>query len=408
VSAPAAQQTGLSDLVDRAGAQLMILRRTLDEATALGNAARRESDALATRLCESQRSREQIEERIRQAGSALAVLDRAGETVRALEDVVGRLRGVREAMADEMERRLEVQRRAFDQQLEQIARVHEQRIERQERVWTDRLARLESLMNERFAEAQQEMPARIELLRDAAVVEIEQACQRLHEAGGNAERACDQAERRAREHAERLGAALDRQNAQTDARISLAIDSAQERLTELERLAQRSGQALKERVEELGRHATEALGIDPRSLGHQNGWRDNAAPGSLAEVVLHAEGVLHSMGRAVGQLGSAVAGAQTTIERITGSADEVAQRMERGLARSDSRALLLEKCMQDATRQAEELMQAAKGLRELIEQGRKAGGETVAVTTLDERAGRIGPEAGAKPGDQTSPKSAAA
>lgn len=299
---PAAPQLGLADLVDRASVQLMILRRTLDEATALGNAARLERDALGTQLVQSQQAKAELDASVERSGAAISVLDRASESVRSLEEVLGRIRGLREAVARQLDEHARQQREAM-----------ETRLARAEQEWAARLARLESLVGERIRDAERDLPARVGQVESAAVVEIERARQELRTHAAEADRAAEESARRLKAEHDRLGAALDRQCAQAQARVSLLVDQAQEKLSD----AERRGEAL------------------ARSAGEQ-------------------------------------------VRRLDGAnerAGDAAAVLEDALTRSDGRALLLERCMTDATRQAESMLVVARDLTKLIDQAdRSAAG----------------------------------
>lgn len=302
-SAGTSREAGLADLVDRASAQLMIIRRTLDEASTLGNAARRESETLSSRIGQARQASESLQDNLKQTASALRVLDRAADSVRALEDVLGRIRALREALADQVEQAAAAQNEAI-----------EARFARTEREWTARITRLESLMNERLGEAERTIPARMSLIESAAIVEIERAKQDLLTRAGEVERANDDAARKARAEHDRLNAALERQAAQAQARVSLLVDRAQEQLGDAERRAETLAAAGKDRARE--------------------------------------------------------------IDALTVRAEQCSVDLEHMLEKSDGRALLLERCMTDATRQAESMMIVARDLSQLLERG---GGAAASV-----------------------------
>ncbi len=169
-------------------------------------------------------------------------------------------------------------------------------------------------MNGRLGEAERTIPERMKSLESAAVIEIERAKQDLLTRAGEVERASDAAARAARAEHDRLNAALERQAAQAQARVSLLVDHAQEQLTEAERRAEALAAARRDRARE----------IDALSLRAE----------------------------------------QRSID------------LEQMLEKSDGRALLLERCMTDATRQAESMMIVARDLSQLIERG---GGATSSV-----------------------------
>lgn len=367
---------GLSELVDRASAQLMILRRTLEEATALGNAARRESDGIATQIVHAQRSREQIEERIRQAGTALSVMDRAGETVKTLEDVVARIRGVREAMQSEMERRLESQRQAFDARIEQMTHELAERLERQEEEWVGRFGRLEALMDGRFGEVERAIPVRIAEVRDRAMEQISLAAESARAKGDG------------------MVAELDRRSAQAEARANIVLDAAQERVMDLERAAERTGESVREQIEDLKRCATGLMGVNGNAIGEADAWRGHAPVGSMGALVLRAETVMQSASRATERLESATRDAETITAKAVGESTGIATRLEAALTKSDGRSLLLEKCMEDATSQAESMMVVARDLGALIERAHAVAGapaiETARSVKARKGAGREG------------------
>ena len=361
----------LAELVDRASAQMMILRRTLDEAQVLGNAARRASDDLASNLAHVQQAQSEIDARMGRAAAGLRVLDSARETLHALDEVVSRIRTVKDGLGQEFDNRLREQASRFERHIEELGREWAARLERQHEAWTQRLSRLERLVNERFEEAERELPSRVELLKSSSIVEIEQACEEVRAAAGAAEKSADGALRAARAESDRIAAGLERLASQAQARASLALDSAQERVQELEQRSAQIEAGTRQRLNEMAHEAATTLGVEVRSLSSEQGWRDRPRPGSLAELVLQAEGTLHELRKSGDQARQALATAREQWGTLDASARQAAAEVREALGRSEGRVLLLQSCIEQATRQAEDMMLAARSLGALVDCSRR-------------------------------------
>ena len=119
----------LSDMVDRAGAQLLILRRTLDEASAVNRQSRQRAGELTQRLEAEQELVAEIDERLAAAEGASGTLDKAARTLRALEQLVGQIRGASAAIEQRVSTKLAEQGAAFERRIAEMSAKFEARLD---------------------------------------------------------------------------------------------------------------------------------------------------------------------------------------------------------------------------------------------------------------------------------------
>lgn len=270
--------TALRDLADRAGVQVAVLRATLDEAVRLDRAIDAKSDDITRRLEQAGRFEREMDRRLEAAGRSVGVLDHAAAALAGLDRVITELRGTRADAEEAFRRELAAQEARFRQQLaEQEARIT-RLIEQQAETTAARLQERTEAFASRLAEVSH------------------QAATSLTEAQANGDRARDEAARAASDigvrisaEADRLGAALERQAAQVQARVAVTIDDAAERIADLERTGASVGAAAIERLEEVCERAASVLGYDPRKVW--TGAEPDVAPrrDSLADLADRAE-----------------------------------------------------------------------------------------------------------------------
>ncbi|MBX3385367.1 MAG: hypothetical protein KF768_02220 [Phycisphaeraceae bacterium] len=301
------ERSELANLVEEAGARLLVLRRTLDEAVSVTAAAKREVGGLA---------------------GALGTLDRASEAIGVLEDVLGRIGSLRDALAADFDRRLDRHKRKFEEVISELN------------------ARTEA----RVARVEEALSRRVDAVEAQGILEIEQAAERLREKSTTAAARAAEAEANSAAAWQRAGAEIDRRSAQAQARTAVLLDSAREELAEMERRAQRIAEAGAHGLRELGERAASLVGAEEGI-----DWRKSARPGSLAEVVRHAEEVLTTLQSVSGRAREASLAAEEAEARLTEVVD-----------RSEGRSALLERCMADATKHAEDMALSARRLSELL------------------------------------------
>lgn len=362
----------LADLVDQAAAQLFVLRRTLDEAVSLTSAIHRESSTLTASVALGQTTKHELAERLAQAGAALGTLDRAADGIAALEDVLGRIGSLRDALAADFDRRLERHKQEFESRLARMDHDFKaacaKHAERAESIVAELSARLEA----RVDRAEDALSRRIDAAEAQSTLEIEQAAERLRDHADRAQRCAAEAEAASAAAWNKAAAEIDRRAAQAQARTTLLLDSAQEQLTDLERRAARLHESGEQALRQLGTRASTLLGADPAAVQAGSAdWRRNPAPGTLADLVSHAESVLTTLQQASGKARDVAAAAETSAEQLAARLHDLQSRLDEALARTDGRSALLERCMDDATRHAEDMALVAKNLSALLDRAQR-------------------------------------
>lgn len=378
----------LVDMIDRASTQLVILRRAIDEATSADRIVRRHNAELAQRLQQGQRFSAEMDERLAAAGKAASVLERAGATLKALEAVVEQMRAAHESVSRGLEQRLarqraEIERTMADQQQAFAARLNlaQQEFEQRMAAMSQRFEEIMSHAGRTAEDARNEFAARIERQRTDIDAQVEQAC-----------------------------ASADRHAAQVQARVSLVLDGATDRLNLLEQQGERIGISAQQHIDDLCAKAAGVLGHDPRS--------DFATPprsGSLAHAVARAEEIVQhvddsairigamrtSAESIMSQLSETIRQAEVACEGVAPKLNEMQTRVSAAMAASEaaradlaSAATALqaagERCEANSTllsRQREDLASMSEAGRYHVEQARTAQQSLErAITTADERA----------------------
>lgn len=249
----------LSELVDKAGAQLIVLRRSLDEAVASDRVVRQHLADLTQRLQQGQRFATEFDRRLTESGRAASVLEKAASTLRGLEGVVEQLRSSQAQLEQRMQQRLAEQAEAF----------------------AKRMLELESTFQSRL----EEMQTRVQDAARASEAQAEQMRQ-------DAERRIELSRTAITERADALMAQVDRHAAQAQARVSLILDGASDRLAVMEEQAEHLGGSSRQRLDELCAQAVELLGHDPRRDGPAPA---DPVPGSLAHAVTQARELIDTV-----------------------------------------------------------------------------------------------------------------
>jgi chromosome segregation ATPase len=332
----------LGDLVDKAGAQLIVLRRTLEEATASDRVVRQHMADLTQRIQQGQRFGAEFDRRLAESGKAAGVLEKAAATLRGLESVVEQLRSSQGALEQRMQQRLNEQAESF----------------------ASRLMELETTFESRLAE----MRARCEEMTRGVMSEVDRA---NAETKQRAETVRAEIEGRA----DMMMAQVDRHAAQAQARVSLILDGASDRLATMEEQAERLGGASRERLDELCARAVQLLGHDPRESA---GCGREPAPGSLAHAVEHARELIESVDDAGVRIGAIKSDASAAVERLEAARREVEGVIERMQPVQDELATKIEATLRQARESDETLRRAS-------EQQRLA---TEAATSASERLSR--------------------
>lgn len=269
----------LGDLVDQAQAQLVILRKTLDEAAASDRVVRQHVSELVQRLQQGQRFSAEIDKRIESAGIAAGILEKAALTLRGLEAVVDQIRSSQARLDEQIQSRLALQAETFAKRLIEM----DERVER-------RIGELEARHADLLSRAEQ------------ATAAIEQKVGTT----------VDAAQRDLEIRADQLVAAVDRHAAQAQARVSLILDGASDRLGVMEQQALALGGRSFDQLETLCRQAVDVLGYDPRTAG----TNPSPATGSLSHAVRSANEVIEDANQAGLRIGALQNGARAMIEEL--------------------------------------------------------------------------------------------
>lgn len=256
----------LSDMVDRASAQLVILRRTLDEASRVAQTTRQQSAEIARRLEQGRGFTAEFDLRLASANESAGLLGKAVETLRGLEQLASQIRGMSSALEERMSARLQEQEAAFER----------------------RLIALSAQCEERLTQVQNRQ----------ATIDHE-----IAEMGRGIDRSL-------KLESDRLSAEIDRRSAQVQARVSLMLDSASDRVQTMEAQVERLGGVVTERVNTLCQQAAFVLGNDPR-----NPTQGEPKAGSLSERLLALDEKLRHADDATLRLSATLSQSAIAVER---------------------------------------------------------------------------------------------
>lgn len=351
-------QLPLSDMIDRASAQVVMLRRAVEDAAGADRIVRQNAAELAQRLAQGQRFAADFDQRLIQAGQAASVLDKAVLALKSLESVVEQMRAANDTVSRSMNARLRETEQRFEQRL-----------------------------------------ADMQASFDAAIARVQSQV--------------TESRKGIEQHAEQVCATVDRHAAQAQARVSIILDSASDRLQTMEDQLERLGGETMTAVHDLCGRAATLLGHDPRT-----GTTGQAlAAGSLAAAVRDADDAINECNSAVLRVAVAKQDALATtesinqathaarqieltrsplIEQLRTSMDEAisgAERARQGLVevtksqeaaivRSDEASALL-------ARQREDLKAIAEATRYHIDQARTAQNTLEAITLKADDTGQV-------------------
>lgn len=325
-SQPAVEQT-LSELLDRARSQVLLLRRALDEAATLERGSITRAADLTQRLELGKRMGAEFDQRLEAAHKAAGVLPQAASALRGLEALVEQMR----AMQSGAEQRFAAQVAEAQARVERSLMDELEKTRSQMRVRCEEFAgafrgeldgaseRLRGVVDE-YEQRLRDQEERFETrLRDmsARIAEsegnVENAHQRLadHIAG-----AWGGIEKRLLVESDRLSSEIDRKSAGVQARLSLILDSAAERVDILDSQGSRLSGDIEGRVQSMCDRAARLLGLSTLSAsGEPVVEGDEPRQGSLLAALDEARVVL-----------STADGAATRLSLLVQRADEATQR----------------------------------------------------------------------------------
>jgi hypothetical protein len=324
----------LSDLVDRASAQVVILRKAVDEAAGADRAVRAHNAELAQRLSQGQRFAAELDQRIARAGQAAGIVEKAAGALKALESAVTQVRAAQDAVT-----------RSFDTKLAEQERMLEERLARQESLFEQRMARQQEVFERRIGE----LSAHFEETISHAMSDSEQA----REA---AEQTLAEHRRAIVDQVEQICAAADRQVAQVQARSSLIVDGISDRIDVLNQQSQRIGTDAQEHLDTICQRAAVILGHDPRS-----DFTSEPRIGSLADAAARADALVLGVDEAAIRIAALRDDAESVLRRLTEASCAASQlllerqphldALRTSLDQASAQAATMQQTLEDALRQ---------------------------------------------------------
>lgn len=387
----------LSDIVDRASAQLVILRKAVEEAASADRTVRQHTVELVQRVQQGQRFAAELDQRLAAAGSAAGLLEKAAGALTSLERVLEQMRTAHVAVSKAIDQRLEKQQQEFDRALADQRARFEQRLAATEAV-LDRLA--------------QDHQLRIDQALASAEARTQGLAARVGSFAEDAERVIEERRRGIHQQVDQMVAGADRHAAQVQARVSIVLDGASERLDLLEQQGKRLGIDAQEAIDALCERAAMVLGHDPRS-----DFASEPRRGSLAERVSRGEEMIRHVDDAGMRIAACRSEAMSVMDRLmeaTAQARQIAdlgepklaelrERIDRAEVESERARLALVdstraqqqgadaalRASELLSRQRDDLAAVAEASRYHVEQAKTA--ERQLREAIDDAAGR-GPE----------------
>ncbi len=317
-----AESAPLSDMVDRASAQVMILRKAVDEAAAADRAVRAHNAELAQRLAQGQRFAAELDQRIARAGQAAGIVEKAAGALNALDAAVQHVRAAQDAVT-----------KSFDAKLSD-----------QERVLSERLARQESTFEQRMARQQEIFERRIGELAAGFEQNLSHAMSDSLAARNTADEALAEHRKAITDQVQQICAAADRNVAQAQARSSLIVDAIADRIDVLNQQYQRIGTDAQEHLDTLCRRAAEILGHDPRS-----DFNSEPVLGSLADAAARADALVLGVDEASARIAALRNDAEGVLGRLIAARDEAARLTDERLPRLNTLRASLDTAAAQAT-----------------------------------------------------------
>lgn len=306
-----ASDVPLGALIDRSQAQVVVLRRALEEAMSVERAAASQAQQLQQRLEQGKRFASEFDQRLTAASKAAGVLETAAQTLRGLENLIAQMR--------------ELQSGAEQRFMQAIDRAREQAEAALSAKFEDALQRAEGAVEryeERFQEQEQRFAARLEALEtrvNDSADKVEHAHSRVAQHIADA---WNGIERRLKTEHDQLLSQLDRAAAASQARVSLILDSAAERVNIMESQGQRLSVDIAGRVDAMCEQASRVLGLDPRQPHLAE--HDTPPRTSLLGALSAAEEKLHDTNSAATRLSVLLSRADEIGNRVT-QATQLAQ-----------------------------------------------------------------------------------
>lgn len=326
-------EQSLAQLLERSQSQVMVLRRALDEAATMERSAISRNAEMHQRLEQSRRFGAEFDKRLEDAARAAGALPQAAAALKGLEALIAEMRriqtGAEQRFAEqvakaqretelslgerferthhELKARCQEFEKAFDAELDNaaerlrgIVEGYERRLVDQEHRFEERLGELAS----RIAESEGK---------------VEHAHQRVadHISG-----AWGTIETRLKSEHDRLSADIDRKGAGVQARLSLILDSAAERVDILETQGARLSGEIEARARVMCDRASKVLGFNVSSERGEELPERGEKPGSVLSALEKLRDALHDSDSAAIRLSALVERATEMSGRVSTAAEE--------------------------------------------------------------------------------------
>jgi chromosome segregation ATPase len=316
----------LADMLDRASAQALVLRRSLEEAAVVDRVVRQHLGDLHQRLEQTGRVQLDLDQRLSALSAGASVLEHASTALSALETLLGQLRATQEMLTASFEQamreRLAEREAAMEQRLldlearvgrrsSEVLATIEQRLIALEPTTTA----LESRVTGRLDTFVKSFDVRLGLLEDQQLESLRALDERVRTAASGVDTIAEQCRSSVEIQAAGMLAEIDRRSAQVQARSSLVLDAVSDRTRILEQQAAFSSQQLAERVESLCSSARNLLGIEVRT------GAASPAEGSLLSAIDEARSLLDRVRTATSGVDAMIDKADERIADLKSSID---------------------------------------------------------------------------------------
>lgn len=335
----------MSDMVDRASAQVVILRKAVDEAALADRAVRAHNAELSQRLAQGQRFATELDQRIARAGQAAGIVEKAAGALNAMEIAVQQVRAAQDAVTNSFESKLADQEKTLAERLARQETIFEQRMARQQEIFERRIgemaAQFEANLAHATADSLQQREAAEQTLaehRKAIFSQVEQIC-----------------------------ADADRQVAQAQARSSVIVDAIADRIDVLNQQYQRIGTEAQEHLDRLCQRASVILGHDPRS-----DFSSEPRLGSLADAAARADALVLGVDEAAVRIMAMRSDAERVLREVNEATADAKRLTAERLPELETLAASLDQASAQATMMQQTLDDAMRSQQDAAERATQA------------------------------------
>ena len=337
--------TPLSDVVDRASAQVVILRKAVDEAALADRAVRAHNAELSQRLAQGQRFATELDQRIARAGQAAGIVEKAAGALGALEVAVQQVRAAQDA----------------------VTRSFEGKLAEQERTLAERLARQESIFEQRMARQQEIFERRIGEMAGQFEENLSHAIAQSLTRRDDAERTLAEHRKQIIAQVEQICAEADRNVAGTQARSSLIVDGVADRIDVLNQQCQRIGTEAQAYLDTLCQRAAAILGHDPRS-----DFSSEPRLGSLADAAARADALVLGVDEAAVRIMAMRSDAERVLREVNEAVQGAKRLTEERLPGLETLAGSLDQASAQATMMQQTLDDAMRSQKDAADRATEA------------------------------------